>query len=244
ERLKKFYQRYPSLLRKGIGAGMRLLNQRYQRAARLLDFDNPNDFFVQLWSQEQYMFSEKEIEGLTGSSYSPEVLKGDWSRIEQMPFTDEKKISLFDIQHYLANNLLFKMDSASMANSLEVRTPYLDYRLVEFSVNLPQLFKINNGTQKYLMKKLLERYLPKDLVYRTKWGFPAPLGDWLYGDLHYMIERWLSKEQINKTGILDPKTVEKLLRAFKSGKKFHYKRIWSMIIFQMWYDKYMKGNDH
>jgi asparagine synthase (glutamine-hydrolysing) len=136
------------------------------------------------------------------------------------------------------------MDSASMANSLEVRTPYLDYRLVEFSVNLPLRFKINNGTQKYLMKKLLERYIPHDLVYRKKWGFPAPVGDWLYKDLHYMIDKWLSKEKIRSIGILDDAIAGKVLKEFSSGKKFHYKRIWSMIIFQMWYDKYISRNDH
>jgi asparagine synthase (glutamine-hydrolysing) len=136
------------------------------------------------------------------------------------------------------------MDSASMANSLEVRTPFLDYRLVEFSVNLPLKFKIRNGVQKYLMKKLLERYIPHDLVYRRKWGFPAPIGDWLYKDLHYMIDRWLSKEKVAEVGVLDDEVVRKVLKQFHSGKKFYNKRVWSMIIFQMWYDKYISKNGH
>jgi asparagine synthase (glutamine-hydrolysing) len=174
-----------------------------------------------------------------GSEYKNETVTADWKKINGLDLEDEEKISLFDIKNYLTNNLLYKMDSASMANSLEVRTPYLDYRLVEFSVNLPLRFKINNGVQKYLMKKLLERYIPHDLVYRRKWGFPAPIGDWLYKDLRYMIDKWLSKEKIAAVGVLNDAVVKKIVTEFLSGKKYHHKRIWSMIIFQMWYHKYI-----
>lgn len=243
-RLQKFYRNYPAVARKGIAFMMTMLNQRYQRASRLLRFENNQDLFVNIWSQEQYMFTQNEIGNLLGSPYNNETVSKDWERINRLDINDEEKISLFDINNYLTNNLLYKMDSASMANSLEVRTPYLDYRLVEFSINLPLHLKINQGTQKYLMKKLLERFIPKDLVYRKKWGFPAPVGDWLYKDLLYMIDKWLSKEKIKSVGILDENTVRKLLKEFLSGKKYHHKRVWAMIIFQMWYDKYILQNDH
>jgi asparagine synthase (glutamine-hydrolysing) len=244
KRLKSFYNRYPGFARKGLAGVMGLLDQRYQRASRLLGFANDNDLLVNIWSQEQYMFTQAEISSLVNMPYKNETVSKDWHRIDQMDMTDEEKISFFDINNYLTNNLLFKMDSASMANSLEVRTPYLDYRLVEFSVNLPQQFKINQGTQKYLMKKLLERYIPRDLVYRKKWGFPAPVGDWLYKDLRYMIDKWLSVEMIKKVGILDDKTVRRFINSFLAGKKYHHKRVWAMIIFQMWYSKYILENDH
>lgn len=244
QRLKKFYTKNPGFARKMVGGLMNFLNQRYQRASRLLRFADDERLFVNIWSQEQYMFTEAEISRLMGEPYRNETLNRDWTRIAALGITDEEKISLFDISHYLTNNLLFKMDSASMANSLEVRTPYLDYRLVEFSVNLPQRFKINQGTQKYLMKKLLERYIPRDLVYRTKWGFPAPVGDWLYKDLRYMIDKWLAPERIRKTGVLDENMVREVLRQFLSGKKYHYKRVWSMIIFQMWHAQYIEGHGH
>jgi asparagine synthase (glutamine-hydrolysing) len=123
---------------------------------------------------------------------------------------------------------------------LEVRNPYLDYRLLEYSVNLPLHYKVSGKTQKYLMKKVLERYLPKELVYRRKWGFPAPIGDWLYKDLGYLIDRWLTRDQLQKHGLFDPLFVEKLLKEFRAGKKFHYKRIWSIIVFQMWYAAYFE----
>jgi asparagine synthase (glutamine-hydrolysing) len=129
------------------------MNKRYQRASRLLQFNNTDDLFVHIWSQEQYMFTEKEISNLLGSSYRNETVMTDWEKINAMDIADEEKISLFDITNYLSYNLLYKMDSASMANSLEVRTPYLDYRVVEFALNLPLEFKIKGNTQKYNMKK-------------------------------------------------------------------------------------------
>jgi asparagine synthase (glutamine-hydrolysing) len=242
KRLKNFYRNFPPFARNATAGMMTLLNQRYQRASRLLGFSNTEDLFVNVWSQKQYMFTQKEIGELLGVPYKNETVTADWKKISELDLEDEEKISLFDINNYLTNNLLYKMDSASMANSLEVRTPYLDYRLVEFSVNLPLRFKINNGTQKYLMKKLLERYIPQDLVYRTKWGFPAPVGDWLYKDLRYMIDKWLSREMILNAGILDDLFVRKVLKEFLAGKKYHHKRVWSMIIFQMWYYKYMDKN--
>lgn len=130
-----------------------------------------------------------------------------------------------------------------MANSLEVRNPYVDYRLMEFSYNLPEHFKINNGTPKYLMKKLLERYLPKELVYRKKWGFPAPLGNWLSGELSYLIDKWLTPQRIRQQGLLNEKDVAKYVTEFRNGKKYHDKRLWSMIFFQMWYSKYIDGSN-
>jgi len=244
QRLKRVYKRYPGIARKGIAAAMQLFNQRYQRASRLFGFKDSENLLVHVWSEQQDMFSQQEISNLLGSCYKNETVTDDWKKINDLDLEDDEKISLFDIRNYLTNNLLYKMDSASMANSLEVRTPYLDYRLVEFSVNLPLRFKINNGTQKYLMKKLLERYIPRDLVYRQKWGFPAPVGDWLYKDLRYMIDKWLSREKIAATGILNEDVVRKILKEFLSGKKYHQKRIWSMIIFQMWHDKYILKNGH
>jgi asparagine synthase (glutamine-hydrolysing) len=111
---------------------------------------------------------------------------------------------------------------------------------MEFSYNLPLEYKIRNGETKYLMKKLLEKYLPPDLVYRRKWGFPAPVGNWLYRELSYLIDQWLNPKLIAKQGIFNEGEIKKYIDAFRSGKDFHYKRLWSVIIFQMWYHKYIE----
>jgi asparagine synthase (glutamine-hydrolysing) len=94
------------------------------------------------------------------------------------------------------------------------------------------------------MKKLLERYLPKELVYRRKWGFPAPIGDWLTRDLSYLVDKWLNPQRIKSQGILNEHQVSYYVNAFRGGKKYHDKRLWSLIFFQMWHSKYMEGNDN
>jgi asparagine synthase (glutamine-hydrolysing) len=214
---------------------------RYERGARLFGLPSKN-LLVHLWSEQQYMFSEKEIKELLNVSETTLSAKPAWEKIDSMALSDFEKISLFDIDQYLAHDLLYKMDAASMSNSLEVRNPYLDYRVMEFSYNLPQEYKIRQGVPKYLMKKLLERYLPKELVYRRKWGFPAPIGDWLTRDLAYLIDKWLDADRIKSQGLLNEKMVARYVQAFRAGKNYHDKRIWSLIFFQMWYEKYFEAD--
>ncbi len=217
------------------------MGPRYERAARLFGLPS-KDLLPHLWSEQQYMFSEKEIGSLLDTKDTHLSIKDSWRKIEKMNLSDFEKISLFDIEQYLAYDLLYKMDAASMASSLEVRNPYLDYRVMEYSFNLPQHFKVRNGTAKYLMKKLLERYLPHDLVYRRKWGFPAPIGSWLSGDLSYLIDKWLDPKRISAQGIFNEKVISKYVTDFKQGKTFHDKRVWSLIFFQMWYSKYIESD--
>ena len=244
------FRRVKNLYRVDAGVGRHIIKtlfttmgSRYARASRLFKLPS-KDLMVHLWSEQQYMFSEKEIGSLLNLSETNLSIKESWRQIDQMDLSDYEKISLFDIEQYLSYNLMYKMDSASMANSLEVRNPYLDYRVMEYCYNLPQSFKVNNGTAKYLMKKLLERFLPKDLVYRRKWGFPAPLGDWLGRDLAYLIDKWLDPVRLRSQDLFNEKVVANYVKSFRSGKKYHDKRIWSLIFFQMWYSKYIEGNDH
>ncbi len=238
-KIKRLYRVDPGIARFFIKNICKIMGGRYGRISRLFNLPS-KDLLVHMWSEQQYMFSEKEIRSLLNVSDTSLSIKDNWRKIDAMNLSDFEKISLFDIEQYLAYNLLYKMDIASMASSLEVRNPYLDYRLMEYSYNLPQDLKVHNGTAKYLMKKLLERYLPKELVYRRKWGFPAPLGEWMSKDLAYLLDKWLAPERIKAQGILNEKVVARFVNEFKAGKKYHDKRIWSMIFFQMWYSKYME----
>jgi len=242
------YRKVKKMFRMDAGVGrhllkslFRIMGPRYERASRIFSLPS-KDLFAHLWSEQQYMFSEKEIGRLLNIKDTHLSIKDNWRVIEKMNLSDFEKISLFDIEQYLAYNLLYKMDVASMASSLEVRNPYLDYRVMEYGFNLPQEFKVNNGVPKYLMKKLLKRYLPDDLVYRRKWGFPAPIGDWLSGDLSYLVDKWLDPRRIKAQGLFNEKMVQSYVSAFRNGKKFHDKRIWSLIFFQMWHEKYVNGN--
>ncbi|MBS1573221.1 MAG: asparagine synthase (glutamine-hydrolyzing) [Bacteroidetes bacterium] len=239
-KIKRIFRFDAGLGRHLIKSVLQQMGNRYNRASRLFDLPSEN-LMAHLWSEQQYMFSEKEIQKLLNANETHLSIKDNWSEIDKMALSDFEKISLFDIDQYLANNLLYKMDIASMASALEVRTPYLDYRLMEYSYNLPESLKIKNGTAKYLMKKLLERYLPNDLVYRRKWGFPAPIGKWLSGELSYLIDKWLDIQKIKQQGLFNEQEINRYIKEFRSGREFHDKRLWSLIFFQMWYAKYIEA---
>jgi asparagine synthase (glutamine-hydrolysing) len=227
-------------VRKIASSLLGMLDNRSKRAARIFDYTNDENSWLHIWSQEQYMFSEKEISTLFHTDYQHSTLSAEWAKISSMDMHPFEQIALFDIKNYLADNLLYKMDIASMASSLEVRVPYLDHNLVEFAVNVPLKYKIKNGEQKYLMKSVLEKCLPNDLIHRKKWGFPAPVGNWLQSDMSYLIDKYLNAEQLNKHQLFNLDFVNSLITKFRKGEDFHYKRIWALIIFQMWFNKYME----
>ncbi|MEL6922981.1 MAG: asparagine synthase C-terminal domain-containing protein, partial [Bacteroidota bacterium] len=211
----------------------------HKRAARVLDYGQPESMWLHIWSQEQYMFSQQEISQLLQQNYQHQSLLPAWKEINELPIHPYEKISLFDINHYLADNLLHKMDIASMASGLEVRVPYLDHELIETTINMPLHLKVRNGEQKYLMKKQLAKHLPHDLVYRKKWGFPAPIGNWLQTELSYLIDRYLDERIVKRQDLFQHRNIKKLLRDFRGGRQYHFKRVWALIVFQMWYEKYM-----
>ena len=105
--------------------------------------------------------------------------------------SEVEEVSFWDIENYLKDDLLVKVDRASMKYGLETRVPLLDYRIVEFSLNLSSQLKINKrGTMKYLLKRVLYDYVPKQLLERPKWGFGIPLVKWLKTDLKWLINKY------------------------------------------------------
>lgn len=222
-----------------IGAALlSTLNNKNKRAARVMDIPDFANSWIHIWSQEQYMFTEKEISQLFNEPYKHQSTLNNWKQIDALPIHSFEKISLFDIQNYLANDLLHKVDIASMSTGLELRVPMLDHNLVEFAVNLPLELKVKNGAQKYLLKKLLNNYIPNELVYRQKWGFPAPIGNWLLNDLSYLIDTYLNKQITEQIGLFNHSFIENLVKEFKNGKDYHFKRVWALICFNMWYQKW------
>ena len=239
DQLKNIYRYSNAPMRQLAASVMKKMGAKYKKGAALLESENESKLMLHLISQEQGMFSEKEISELFNCEYNHRALCADWENIDQLPIDNKEKISLFDINNYLANNLMYKMDIASMANGLEVRLPFLDYRLVEFSINLPTDLKINGDMHKFLLKKELERYLPKQLIYRKKWGFPAPIAKWLSGSLAYLIDKYLlDKTAIQQQGIFNYSFIAALVKEFKMGNAYLGKKVWSLVVFQLWYKKH------
>jgi asparagine synthase (glutamine-hydrolysing) len=146
----------------------------------------------------------------------------------------EERQSFFDIKNYLAEELLPKVDRASMQHALEVRVPFLDSRLVDFSLNLSPDLKFKKGIQKYLLKEVLYDYAPRAFFDRPKWGFAVPIQEWLNGKLSYLVDQYLAPEKIEQGGVLNNDAVREYVKKYRSGEHFRYHRIWLLIILQKW----------
>jgi asparagine synthase (glutamine-hydrolysing) len=135
---------------------------------------------------------------------------------------------------YLPDDLLVKVDRATMANSLEARVPLLDYRVVEFALGLPDELKWKNGQEKYLLKQLLYRHLPAELFQRPKWGFSVPLAAWLQGEGRKLVDQWVEDPQAYRHGLLNMAEAKRHLKQFRRGDRIAYNRVWLLLVFNQW----------
>ncbi|MBW2710069.1 MAG: asparagine synthase (glutamine-hydrolyzing) [Deltaproteobacteria bacterium] len=144
-----------------------------------------------------------------------------------------------DLITYLPDDILTKVDRASMATSLEVRAPLLDHRVVEYTSRLPDSFKYKNGSGKYLLKKLLTRYLPSELFERPKMGFSAPIDQWFRVELKELLFDYLSPARLSSEGLFDHIFVDKMISEHLSGRADHKHRLWSLLMWEMWRDRWL-----
>ena len=152
------------------------------------------------------------------------------------------KILYTDMKTYLPGGILVKVDRMSMANSLEVRAPILDYKLMEFAATVPSKYKFNHGEKKYLLKEAFKKYLPDDILYRKKMGFSVPLASWLRNELKDITEAKLVENPSGLKKIFETSEINKLWSEHLSMAKDHSTVLWSMLMFQMWWDHYMETN--
>jgi len=146
-----------------------------------------------------------------------------------------------DLRTYLQESILVKTDRASMATSLEVRVPLLDHRIVEFALALPMRWKLRGLTTKWILKKLAGRFLPHAIVHRKKKGFGIPVARWLDTDLRQWAWDLLAADRIRRQGIFRPDAVNRLLEDHHAGRRDNRKPLWTLLTFQMWYDRFMEG---
>jgi asparagine synthase (glutamine-hydrolysing) len=145
-----------------------------------------------------------------------------------------------DYKTFLVDNNLVKVDRATMSVGLEGREPMLDQRLIEFLALLPSSFKIRNGVNKWLLKEVVHRYVPKELMERPKRPFIAPLMVWFKDELKEQLRYYLNEENLSKSGVFDHVPIIKLRDAYLQGKKVNYQKLWQVLIFQLWYDRWIE----
>jgi asparagine synthase (glutamine-hydrolysing) len=209
---------------------------KYRRAAGLFENIPASQLKSHIFSQEQYLFSRKGIKGILNPEfYRPFELDETFIGMVSSLSASEQQ-AFFDLTYYLPDDLLAKVDRASMFFGLETRVPLLDYRLVEWALNLPPQFKNRKGESKWLLKQLLYQYVPKSLFDRPKRGFAIPLQNWLRKDLKDFAMDYLNTQAVKDVGILNPEAVRTLLDAFyQKNQTYLYNKVWQLLVLQKWF---------
>ncbi len=223
------WNRFFSFLHAALPDGWRYGNpgDKLHKLAGLLDANRPEEVYHRLvshWHDPARLVLEaaEPVTVLTEKSLwldSPDLVK---------------RMMYLDLVTYLPDDILVKVDRASMAVSLETRIPLLDHRIVEFAWSLPIAMKVRNGTGKRLLRRVLHRYVPSDLIERPKMGFGIPLDEWLRGPLREWAEELVSKERLRSEGYLDPAPVREKWEEHLSGRRNWQYPLWDVLMFQAW----------
>jgi asparagine synthase (glutamine-hydrolysing) len=147
-----------------------------------------------------------------------------------------EKMMYDDTLNYLEGDILQKVDRASMANSLEVRIPFLDINVIDTAWRLPIHMKRRGNVEKWILKQMLGHYLPDNLIYQKKRGFGVPIADWLRGELREWTQDLLSTDRLDRQGLLDSAIVQRALTAHLSGKENNSAQLWDVLMLQQWFD--------
>ncbi|PYU93128.1 MAG: asparagine synthase (glutamine-hydrolyzing) [Acidobacteria bacterium] len=205
----------------------RLAGEKVQRLADMLAVRDPRTLYPGLVSHWR-----KACELVVGATELP-VLLDDLSQYPELP--DFARVMMFlDLVTYLPDDILVKVDRASMAVSLEARVPILDHRVVEFALSLPASMHIRNGQGKYLLRKVLDRYVPRRLIERPKMGFGVPIDAWLRGPLREWAEDLLGEDRLRREGFFRPQPIRSLWARHLSGRSSYHYYLWDVLSFQAW----------
>jgi len=154
-----------------------------------------------------------------------------------------KRMIYLEFKSRLPELLLMRVDKVSMATSIEARVPFLDHRMVEYSMTIPQQFKIKNGETKYILKKAVEGIVPDNIIARRKQGFAAPVSEWLRNEWSGFAESRILTSTLVREGTLRPEFIKAMLKGHKERKIDAGQNIWNLLNLSLWYDYWIEGKD-
>jgi len=250
-KLAKFYEVIPQFLRnsfiepliRNLPASSRNISLDFKLKRFISGFEYRPEIRDQIWMGS---FQPKYFSSIfSGGAYQEVKGKDIFSNINN--YSDrvgkksfENRLIYLYLKNYLQEDILMKTDRSSMAVGLEVRAPLLDYELVEFINSIPSNLKLRGLTTKYIFKKLMEGKIPKSIVYRPKKGFGIPIANWIRNDLKDFTVELLNSDKIKRENIFNPSFVSQLLKEHLSGRKDNRKLLWTLMVFEIWLEKWGK----
>jgi asparagine synthase (glutamine-hydrolysing) len=225
----------PRALRHTVGALASLVpRRRFQRAAEVLSQEEADRYsrFMSWWESQS-------IEKLTGRRAIENPVYSE-ARLRLISMPPAQRPPVLDLVSYLPEDILTKVDRASMAVSLEVRNPFLDHRVVELALRMPLRMKWRGGMTKRLLRRILYKRVPRDLLDRPKMGFGVPLADWFRGPLRASMEERISGAVLEGLG-LDPAPARAVWRDFLSGRSHRTELLWSLYALMLWSERWARA---
>jgi asparagine synthase (glutamine-hydrolysing) len=214
-----------------------IFRKKYEKLISLLDNPDPQNVFMAM----SVYFNDSERRGLfkkmpesVFTAHHSRELVGDY--FDPLTFAMAK-----DYQTYLVDDILQKVDRATMSVSLEGREPFLDQHIIEWAAGLPAGYKIYQGKRKYILRQIVHRYIPEKIMDRPKMGFAVPVKDWLTIAIKPLVDFYLGKDFVRKQNIFNEDYILLVKRSYYKTQKENDYKIWFLLMFQMWYDKWMNG---
>jgi asparagine synthase (glutamine-hydrolysing) len=253
ERLASIYQHIPRCVRRGlieplvrhIPVSHKSFSLDFIAKRFISGFDGPDSHRHQKWlgsfshADRSRLFSKGLWNQLkTKNEY--DHIDRYWAGLENETDFNSGLLHLYQ-RLYMMDGVMVKVDRASMMHALEARAPFLDTTVVEFANSLPFHFKRKGFTTKYILKKLMENKLPRAIVHRKKKGFGVPVAAWLRGELRTWSDEILSDDNLKRVGFFDAEYVHKLQAEHLAGTENHYRKLWTLIVFMLWYENIFHG---
>jgi asparagine synthase (glutamine-hydrolysing) len=208
---------------------------RYEKYKLLLRDPSPKNLMFRLSKQ----FGDEELALMLAKK--PAELDTAYlsNELKSQYFTPLAYMMAIDYQTYLPDDIMQKVDRASMSQSLEAREPFLDHHLIEWAARLPDDFKYRKHIKKYILREIVHKYIPKEIMDRPKMGFAIPIGSWLNNELREQVLYYLDENRVKQQGLLNHQFTGKIVSQFYSGKKELTTKLWYLLMHQMWYEKWM-----
>lgn len=245
----KYFSKVPNFLKSSVASMMGGVNPnsipllkdtfnfniRYEKMQNMLMAKNA----VDIMKNTSLFLTFNEVNNLLNNRAKILSTNLDKGNLLESHNDDINSMLAIDYKTFMVDDILTKVDRATMSVSLEGREPFLDYRIIEFVSSLPSHYKYQNGRKKHILKEITHKYLPKEMMDRPKMGFVVPIQEWFKDELKEYFLHYLDEQRLKKEGIFNVQEVVKLRDNYLNGGKENIDNLWSILMFEMWYEKWM-----